>query len=185
MTTMRVVGECFFWYRLTRVFPDKFHRAVKRLCVFELKIFPWWMIREYLEILWTYKWSWWGQNCACVQRRNCRIIQGDWDSSLPQYNLPRQLLLLSWNDVHNTIHRQLCCSAFEIWTSGPDSFSTYISSSIVSLSNYPLQVNTGFWKWLQNTMTQLSSWTVCHHCKNIQQTFHHWIHGSLPSLISV
>ena len=32
MTTMRVVGECFFWYRLTRVFPDKFHRAVKRLC---------------------------------------------------------------------------------------------------------------------------------------------------------
>jgi len=28
---MRVVGECFFWYRLTRVFPDKFHRAVKRL----------------------------------------------------------------------------------------------------------------------------------------------------------
>jgi len=33
MTTMRVVGECFFWYRLTRVFPEKFHRAVKRLCV--------------------------------------------------------------------------------------------------------------------------------------------------------
>jgi len=33
MTTMRVVGECFFWYRLTRVFPDKFHGAVKRLCV--------------------------------------------------------------------------------------------------------------------------------------------------------
>ena len=30
---MRVVGECFFWYRLTRVFPDKFLRAVKRLCV--------------------------------------------------------------------------------------------------------------------------------------------------------
>jgi len=30
---MRVVGECFFWYRLTRVFPDKFHRTVKRLCV--------------------------------------------------------------------------------------------------------------------------------------------------------
>ena len=26
------VGECFFWYRLTRVVPDKFHRAVKRLC---------------------------------------------------------------------------------------------------------------------------------------------------------
>ena len=33
MTTMRVVGECFFWYRLTQVFPEKFHRAVKRLCV--------------------------------------------------------------------------------------------------------------------------------------------------------
>jgi len=27
------VGECFFWYRLTRVVPDKFHRAVKWLCV--------------------------------------------------------------------------------------------------------------------------------------------------------
>jgi len=26
-------GECFFWYRLTRVVPDKFHRAVKRLCM--------------------------------------------------------------------------------------------------------------------------------------------------------
>jgi len=32
MITMSVVGECFFWYRLTRVVPDKFHRAVKRLC---------------------------------------------------------------------------------------------------------------------------------------------------------
>jgi len=27
------VSECFFWYRLTRVVPDKFHRAVKQLCV--------------------------------------------------------------------------------------------------------------------------------------------------------
>ena len=33
MTTMSVVGECFFWYRLNRVVPDKFHRAIKRLCV--------------------------------------------------------------------------------------------------------------------------------------------------------
>jgi len=33
MTTMSVVGECFFWYRLTRVVPDNFHRAVKQLCV--------------------------------------------------------------------------------------------------------------------------------------------------------
>jgi len=33
MTTMSVVGECFFWYRLTRVVPDKIHRAAKRLCV--------------------------------------------------------------------------------------------------------------------------------------------------------
>jgi len=24
--------ECFFWYRLTRVVPDKIHRAVKWLC---------------------------------------------------------------------------------------------------------------------------------------------------------
>jgi len=27
------VGECFFWCRLTRVVPDKIHRAVKLLCV--------------------------------------------------------------------------------------------------------------------------------------------------------
>ena len=27
------MGECFFWYWLTRVVPDKFHRAVKRSCV--------------------------------------------------------------------------------------------------------------------------------------------------------
>ena len=44
MTTMRVVGECFFWYRLTRVFPDKFHRAVKRLllllCFISVCFFP-------------------------------------------------------------------------------------------------------------------------------------------------
>jgi len=33
MTTMSVVGECFFWYRLTRVVLNKFNRAVKRLCV--------------------------------------------------------------------------------------------------------------------------------------------------------
>jgi len=32
-TTMSLVGECFFWCRLTRVVPDNFHRAVKRLCV--------------------------------------------------------------------------------------------------------------------------------------------------------
>jgi len=37
MTTMSVVGECFFWYRLTRVVPDNFHRAVKRLCVCNVK----------------------------------------------------------------------------------------------------------------------------------------------------
>jgi len=30
---MSVVGECFFWYRLTRVVPDNVHRAVKWLCV--------------------------------------------------------------------------------------------------------------------------------------------------------
>jgi len=33
MTTMSVVGECFFRYLLTRVVPDKFHGAVKRLRV--------------------------------------------------------------------------------------------------------------------------------------------------------
>jgi len=27
------VGECFFWYRLTRVVLDRFHTAVNRLCV--------------------------------------------------------------------------------------------------------------------------------------------------------
>ena len=32
MTTMSVVGECSFWFQLTRVVPDNFHRAVKRLC---------------------------------------------------------------------------------------------------------------------------------------------------------
>jgi len=31
--TNRNLGECFFWYRLTRVVPDTFHRAVKQLCV--------------------------------------------------------------------------------------------------------------------------------------------------------
>jgi len=29
------VGECSFWYQLTRVVPDKIHRAVKRLCMKE------------------------------------------------------------------------------------------------------------------------------------------------------
>jgi len=43
MTTMRVVGECFFWYRLTRVFPDKFHRAVKRLCC--VCVCVWWDVK--------------------------------------------------------------------------------------------------------------------------------------------
>ena len=33
MTTVDVSGECFFWYRLTRVVADKIQRAVKRLCV--------------------------------------------------------------------------------------------------------------------------------------------------------
>jgi len=27
------VGECFFWYQLTWVVPDKIHRVVKWLCV--------------------------------------------------------------------------------------------------------------------------------------------------------
>jgi len=27
------VGECFFWYRFTRVIPDKIQRAIKQLCV--------------------------------------------------------------------------------------------------------------------------------------------------------
>jgi len=29
-----LVSECFFWYRLTRVVPDKIHRDVKWLCVY-------------------------------------------------------------------------------------------------------------------------------------------------------
>ena len=33
MTTIGVVGECFFWYQLTRVVPDNVHGAIKRLCV--------------------------------------------------------------------------------------------------------------------------------------------------------
>ena len=49
MTTMRVVGECFFWYRLTRVFPDKFHRAVKRLCVCVCVCICYDLFREYMR----------------------------------------------------------------------------------------------------------------------------------------
>ena len=33
MTTMRVVGVCFFWYQLTRVFPDKFQSRKTVVCV--------------------------------------------------------------------------------------------------------------------------------------------------------
>jgi len=33
MTTIGVSGECFFWYRLTRVVLDRVQRAVKLLCV--------------------------------------------------------------------------------------------------------------------------------------------------------
>ena len=32
------VGECFFWYWLTRVVPDKIQRAVKRLCLYIVRI---------------------------------------------------------------------------------------------------------------------------------------------------
>ena len=34
------MGECFFWYRLTRVVPDRIHRAVKRLCVCDFIAVP-------------------------------------------------------------------------------------------------------------------------------------------------
>jgi len=34
-----LVGECFFWYQLTRVVPDKILRAVKWLCVY---VCMWW-----------------------------------------------------------------------------------------------------------------------------------------------
>jgi len=40
-TTMSVVGECFFWYWLTQVVPDKFQRAIKRLCVMRLHSVCW------------------------------------------------------------------------------------------------------------------------------------------------
>jgi len=33
MTTIGV-SECFFWYQLIAVVPDKIQRALKRLCVF-------------------------------------------------------------------------------------------------------------------------------------------------------
>ena len=46
MTTMSVVGECFFWYWLTQVVPDKFHRAVKRLCVCVISGYYKTMLRE-------------------------------------------------------------------------------------------------------------------------------------------
>jgi len=50
------VGECFFWYRLTRVFPDKFHRAVKRLCVCVLYVLPTAFAGQLLKNQWSIDW---------------------------------------------------------------------------------------------------------------------------------
>jgi len=83
MTTMRVVGECFFWYRLTRVFPDKFHRAVKRMCVCVCGFYPglpvWASIRKVkpgkvkpIRIYWSKRdeWQWHQQICTSPQTHN-------------------------------------------------------------------------------------------------------------------
>jgi len=56
---MRVVGECFFWYRLTRVFPDKFHRAVKRLCVLCVPSVLWHCWLGGRKSKWPVKTEWW------------------------------------------------------------------------------------------------------------------------------
>jgi len=53
MTMMSVVGECFFWYRLTRVVPDNFNRAVKRLCVCVCVLPPSITIRGILPVQFT------------------------------------------------------------------------------------------------------------------------------------
>jgi len=42
-------GWMFFWYRLTRVFPDKFHRAVKRLLL---------LLFQGPGKSWKWVWSW-------------------------------------------------------------------------------------------------------------------------------
>jgi len=36
------VGECFFWYRLAQVVPEKIHTAVKWLCVYFVRLFCDW-----------------------------------------------------------------------------------------------------------------------------------------------
>ena len=65
------VGECFFWYRLTRVVPDKFHRAVKWLCV-----------------------------CVCVQKQFWRITQTPKSKSVYWY-LDKSLAKISWKSIYN------------------------------------------------------------------------------------
>jgi len=99
---MRVVGECFFWYRLTRVFPDKFHRAVKRLCVCVFKI-----LMKYLWCL---------VHCTCVWQWVCRVATVCLSVRLSQWECVCVLVIVKSgreNGARGSVGRRhyLCCVA--------------------------------------------------------------------------
>jgi len=107
---MRVVGECFFWYRLTRVFPDKFHRAVKRLCVCVLS--------------WTTGWA--------GNRRNIHPLHLSWLSTF-LYQLPPSTTICSILPVQFTCLTVFCTTSLQscidypfVWN--PSLHTPYISS---------------------------------------------------------
>jgi len=52
------VGECFFWYWLTRVVPDRIHRVIKWLCVCVGCIFVAYCIRIALWARWVGRRMW-------------------------------------------------------------------------------------------------------------------------------
>jgi len=103
MTTMRVVGECFLWYRLTRVFPDKFHRAVKRLCVCVCVCHLawtltcpwthgcpyWWNMDQWLWIssIHPVEWLFTGDGLVLEMDGSAKLSSGWWSMDIGQYCL--------------------------------------------------------------------------------------------------
>jgi len=110
MTTMRVVGECFFWYRLTRVFPDKFHRAVKRLCCVVCSGTTW-VSHHQKEMI-----EWQGLQLNHMQIIICILFHTGNNASISSRNVlhaeavqPARMLLLLCNQQHQSTLKATVC----------------------------------------------------------------------------
>jgi len=103
---MSVSGWCFFWYRLTRDVPDKFHRAVKWLCVVCVK----WRMPD-----WEVDQRRLGQSCAKRLSGTQTVLMVPAHPSSPRQNPAVKRLCMCMHGTHARACARMCNCVGDLW----------------------------------------------------------------------